>query len=174
MSREPIKPIPKGILAARSHINQLAAEGRFTLVTQTPFWKETEILCEPFSSRLFYSRENIEIILEVEVGSVFDTSAIEEMMQSLPIPINYSFSLEPQPRLTVESYLAVTPETDKSEVLNFIKNTMFSVLMTAQVSLVTDSLTKEAKDKLTIGLLPKANSLWDFGALTESLLSNNG
>jgi hypothetical protein len=51
---------------------------------------------------------------------------------------------------------------------------MFSVLMTAQVSLVTDSLTKESKDKLTNGLLPKANSLWDFGGLTDSLLSNNG
>jgi hypothetical protein len=174
MSREPIKPIPKGILAARSSINQLAAEGRFTLTTQNPFWQETEILCKPFSSRLFYSRENLEIVLEVEVGSVFDSFAIEEMMQSLPIPINYSFSLEPQPKLTVQGYLAVTPETDKSEVFSFVKNTMFSVLMTAQVSLVTDSLTKESKDKLTNGLLPKANSLWDFGGLTESLLSNNG
>ena len=174
MSREPIYPIPKGILAARSSVNQLASEGRFTLVAQTPLWKEAEILCKPFSSRVFYSRENIELIIEVGVGSVFDTSAVEEMMQSLPIPVNYSFSLEPQPKLTVQNYLAVVPEIGKSEVLGFVKNTMLAVLMTAQVSLVTDSLTKESKDNLTGGLLPKANSLWDFGALTESVLSNNG
>ncbi len=174
MSREPIKPIPKGILAARTCVNQLASEGRFTLVTQTPLWKEAEILCKPFSSRVFYSRENIELILEVEIGSVFDSSAIEEMMQSLPIPVNYSFSLEPNPKLTVINYLAVVPEMDKSEVLTFVKNTIFSALMTAQVSLVTDSLTQESKAILTSGLLPKANSLWDFGGLTEALLNSNG
>lgn len=174
MTRQPIYPIPKGILSARTCINQLASEGRFTLVSQTPLWKEAEILCKPFSSNISYSRENIELIIEVEIGSVFDTSAIEEMMQSLPIPVNYSFSLEPQPKLRIQNYLAVVPDTDKSEVLGFVKNTMLAALMTAQVSLVTDSLTNESRDNLTGGLLPKPNSLWDFGSLTESLLNNNG
>jgi len=174
MSREPIRPIPKGIIAARTCINDLASESKFTLVARNSLWSEAEILCHPLECKVSYSRENIELIFEIKIGRAFETSAIDELMEDLPVPINYSFSLEPEPELVVVNQMAVVPTTSKSEVMTFIKNSLLSALMTVQICLVTDSLTSNSKSILQNSILPKANSLWDFGTIAESLLSNNG
>jgi hypothetical protein len=174
MNREPIRPIPKGILAARTCINELAAEYQFTLVAKNSLWTEAEILCHPLMCRVSFSRENIELLLAIKIGRVFETSAIEELMEDLPIPVKYSFSLEPEPELVVMNQMAVVPTTSKSEVLTFIKNSLFSALMTTQICLVTDSLTAASKSHLDSGSLPKANGLWDFGSIIDSILKNNG
>jgi hypothetical protein len=174
MSREPINPIPKGILAARTCINELASENKFKLVARNSLWTEAEILCHPLECKVSYSRESIELIFEIKIGKVFETSAIEELMEELPIPVNYSFSLEPEPELVVVNQMAVVPTTSKSEVMAFFKNSLLSALMTAQVCLVTDSLTAKSKSIFQKSSLPKGNSMWDFGSIIDSLLSDNG
>lgn len=162
--------IPKGIINARGLVNELANESRLKLDATNQFWQETGLFCAPFSGRLLYSRENIELVLEVTIGRIFDSSAGQEVLDELPIPVNYLFSLEPQPLLKIIGELPVTQDTKKNEVANFINNIMIISLMATQALLVTDSFTAQAKDELQASRLPKSNSLWDFGGLAEDLL----
>lgn len=170
MSREAAQPIPKGIVKARGLVNELAAEGRIRIDATNPYWQETWVSCKPFKGKISYSKQNIELLFEITVGKVFDSSAGREIIEDLPIPINYNYSLEPEPLLQIFSELAVTPETRKTEVSNFLQNTTIQSLIATQALLVTDSFTRETKENLGQGLLPKANSLWDFGGLSEMIL----
>ena len=169
MSPVPQK-IPKGIINARGLVNELASESRIRLDVTNQFWQETGLFCTPFSARFLYSRENIELILEITIGRIFDSGAGQEVLDELPIPVSYSFSLEPQPLIKITGELPVTPDTKKSEVANFINNTLIVSLMSTQALLVTDSFTAQSKEELQAGKLPKPNSLWDFGGLVDDLL----
>ena len=170
MSREAAQPIPKGIVNARGLVNELAGEARIRIEATNPYWQETGILCSPFIGKISYSRENIELLFEITIGRVFDSSAGQEIIEDLPFPVNYSYSVEPEPLLQIYGELAVTPETRKPEVSNFIKNTTIIALMATQALIVTDSFTKETQKNFSDGTLPKANSLWDFGGLAEEIL----
>jgi hypothetical protein len=170
MSREAAQPIPKGIVNARGLVNELAGEARIRIEASNPYWQETKILCSPFNGKISYSRENIELLFEITVGRVFDSSVGQEIIEDLPFPVNYTYSLEPEPLLRIFGELAVTPDTKKFEVSNFLKNTTILALVATQSLLVTDSFTKETKESLSKGTLPKANSLWNFGGLAEEIL----
>ena len=171
MTRVPAQPIPKGIVNARGLVNQLASDATIRIKATNPFWQETEILCSPFSGKISYSKENIELLFEITVGRVFDSSAGQEIIEELPFPVNYSYSLEPEPLLQIFGELAVTPNTKKAEISNFLQNTTMLALVSTQALMVTDSFTKESMESLTDGKLPKANSLWDFGGLAGEILS---
>jgi len=170
MTRVPAQPIPKGIVNARGLVNELAGEAKIQIKATNPFWQETEILCSPFTGKISYSKENIELLFEITVGRVFDSSAGQEIIEELPFPVNYSYSLEPEPLLQVFGEMAVTPDTKKFEIFNFLKETTMLALVSTQVLMVTDSFTKDTMSCLTDGKLPKANSLWDFGGLAEEIL----
>ena len=170
MSREAAQPIPKGIVNARGLVNELAGEAKVRIEATNPYWQETGIECNPFKGKLSYSKENIELLFEITVGRVFDSSVGQEIIEDLPFPVNYSYSLEPEPLLQIFGELAVTPDTKKFEVLNFLKNTTILALISTQALIVTDSFTKESMKSLSEGKLPKANSLWDFGSLAEEIL----
>ena len=162
--------IPKGIINARGLLNDLANESMIKLGATNQFWQETELFCGPFAARFSYSKEYIELILEVTLGRVFDSEAGQEVIDGLPIPVSFEFSIEPQPLLKTFGELPVSPNTKKSEVASFIKNTLILALMTTQALLVSDSFTVESKEKLKAGNFPKPNSLWDFGGLVNQLL----
>jgi hypothetical protein len=170
MSREAAKPIPKGIVNARALVNELAGEARIRIEAINPYWNETEIYCSPFRGKISYSRENIELLFEITVGRVFDSSVGQEVIEDLPFPVNYTYSLEPEPLLQIFGELAVTPNTEKFEVSKFLENTVILALMATQALIVTDSFTKESRENLDQTPLPKANSLWDFGGLAEEIL----
>lgn len=174
MSRKAIFPIPKGIVAARTALNGLASEGTISLISKNSLWTEAEISCSPLKCETYFSRENIELVLKIRIGNIFDTLGIDEVMEELPIPVSYIYSLEPEPELFIIGNLPLLPQTDKSEVMNFVKNSFVMSLMAAQVCLVTDSLTQKSRNFLLDNGLPSPNSIWDFGSLTEKLLSKNG
>lgn len=171
MSREAARPIPKGILNARGLINELAREARIRIQATNPYWQQTSILCSPFKGEISYSRENLELIFRITVGRVFDSSVGQEVIEELPFPVNYSYSIEPEPHLEIFGELGVTPETKKHEVMNFLSNTVIHALMATQALMVTDCFTKETTKNLIAGKLPKANSLWNFGGLAEEILN---
>ncbi len=173
MTREPARPIPKGIVNARQLINELAAESTISISASNPFWTETELLSKPFISRISYSKENIEIQIDVTIGRVFDSSAANEINEMLPIPINVDFSLEPQPLVTVSESMAVTPNTKKSEVSSFVTGVIYKSLMIVQTLLVTDGFVKEDKERWIHSNFPPAQSLWDFSGLSSQVLANN-
>ena len=173
MSREPARPIPKGIVNARQLINDLSSDSEISISATNQFWSETELVLKPFDALISYSKENIEIQLNVTVGRIFDTSAADELNLMLPIPINISYSLEPQPLLQVSESLAVTPETKRSEIKNFITDCIMKSLMIVQTLLVTDGFVSEDKARWEKSIVPKANSLWDFSILTEQILNKN-
>jgi hypothetical protein len=170
MTRVPAQAIPKGIVNARGLVNELAGDTTIRIQATNPFWQEAVILCSPFTGKISYSKENIELIFEITIGRVFDSSAGQEIIEELPFPVNYSYSLEPEPLLKIFGEMAVTPNTKKSEVSNFLKNTTMLALVSTQALMVTDSFTKETMKSLTDAKLPKANSLWDFGGLAEKIL----
>ena len=170
MSREPAHPIPKGIVNARNLVNELAGEARIRIEATNPYWQETGILCSPFAGKIHYAKENIELLFELTLGRVFDSSVGEEIIEDLPFPVSYSYSLEPEPLLQIFGELPVTPATKKFEVFNFLKNTTILALMATQALIVTDSFTKESMESLSEGKLPKANGMWDFGGLAEEIL----
>jgi hypothetical protein len=170
MSREAAQPIPKGIVNARGLVNELASEARIKIEATNPYWQETGILCSPFKGKITYSRENIELLFRITVGRVFDSIVGQEVIEELPFPVNYSYSLEPEPLLEIFGELAVTPDTKKFEVVNFLSNTVILALMATQALMVTDSFTQETTKILSAEKLPKANSLWDFGGLAEKIL----
>jgi len=173
MTREPARPIPKGIINARQLVNELAAEEVFSITATNPFWTETQLASNLLITQLSYSRENIEIKLDVTVGRIFDTSAGDELNEMLPIPINLGFSLEPQPLLVVSESLAVTPDTKKHEVSSFISASIMKSLMVVQTLLVTDGFTNEEKVRWENSFLPVAQSVWDFSSLSAQVLTNN-
>ena len=170
MTREAAQPIPKGIVNARGLINELAGEARIRIEATNPYWQETGIFCSPFSGEITYSKENVELLFRITIGRVFDSSIGQEVVEELPFPVNYSYSLEPEPLLEIFGELAVTPDTKKSEVINFLSNTVMQALMATQALMVTDSFTQETTKMLSAEKLPKANSLWDFGGLVEEIL----
>lgn len=170
MSREAAQAIPKGIVNARGLINELAGDARIRIGTTNPFWKETSISCSPFIGAITCSKENVEILFRITVGRVFDSSVGQEVIEDLPFPVNYSYSLEPEPLLEIFGEMAVTPNTKKPEVVNFLSNTLMQALMATQALMVTDSFTQETTKILSAEKLPKANSLWDFGGLVEEIL----
>ena len=173
MTREAAKPIPKGIINARQLINELAAEEAISISATNPFWTDTELISKPFTSKISYSRENIEIQIEITIGRVFDSSAAEELNDMLPIPINVGFSLEPHPLVVISESMAVTPETKKHELSSFITGTIFKSLMIVQTLLVTDGFVNEDKTRWANSDLPPAQSLWDFSDLTSQVLAKN-
>ena len=170
MTREAAQPIPKGIVNARGLINELARDARIRIEATNPYWQKTGIFCSPFIGEISYSIKNIELLFRITVGRVFDSSVGQEVIEELPFPVNYSYSLEPEPLLEIFGELAVTPDTKKSEVINFLSNTVMQALIATQALMVTDSFTKETTKNLTAEKLPKANSLWDFGGLAEEIL----
>jgi hypothetical protein len=170
MSREAPQKIPKGIVNARGLINELAGDARIRIEATNPYSQETSILCSPFRGVISYSKENIELLFRVTVGRVFDSSVGQEVIEELPFPVNYSYTLEPEPLLEIFGELAVTPDTKKYEVINFLSNTVIQALMATQALMVTDSFTKETTKNLSAEKLPKPNSLWDFGGLAEEIL----
>jgi hypothetical protein len=174
MTREPARQIPKGIVKARQLINELAAESELAITASNPYWTETQIISNPFITNLSYDRENIEIQIDITVGRIFDTSAANELNSMLPIPINIQFSLDPQPILFVSESLAVTPETTKIEIRNFLNTSFIKSLMVVQTLLVTDGFVTEEKIRWENFSIPKAQSLWDFGSLTLQILSSHG
>ena len=174
MTREPAKPIPKGIVNARQLINQLAEESAISISATNQYWTETEILSKPFTTRVSYNRQNIEIQIEITIGRVFDTSVANELNQMLPIPVDINFSLEPNPMLQVSECLAVTPATNKNELQNFINSCIIKSLMIVQTLLVTDGFTNEEKIRWGKSVVPMAQSLWDFTGLSAEILANNG
>ena len=174
MTREPARQIPKGIINARDLINELAQDSVISISATNQYWTETEIFSKPFVTQVSYSRQNIEIQVDVRIGRIFDTSAADELNEMLPIPINVTYSLEPNPMLQVSECLAVTPDTKKHEVRNFINACITKSLMVVQTLLVTDGFTNEEKSRWEESFLPTARSLWDFSGLSEEILLNNG
>ena len=170
MNRVPAQPIPKGIVNARGLVNELARESRIRIEAKNPYWQVTEIYCDPFVGAISYSRENIELIFEIFIGRVFDADAGQEIISELPIPVNFNFSLEPEPLVSIIGEIAVTPNSQKFEISNFLSNTMICALMSTQALIVTDSFTQDSMKKLNAGKLPQANSMWDLGELAEKLL----
>jgi hypothetical protein len=173
MKREPAKAIPKGIVNARQLINDLARDLAITISATNPYWTETQLSSNPFTTRVSYDRENIEMCIEVSIGRVFDSSVANELNEMLPIPVNLQFSLEPQPRLFVSESLAVTPATKKNELNSFISGCIIKSLMIVQALLVTDGFTSDEKNRWENSILPPAQSLWDFSGLTSQVLSSN-
>ena len=174
MSRNVIYPIPKGIIAARNALNELSREGKINLISKSLTWSEAEIFCSPLKCEVSFSRENIELVLKIRLGRIFDTSAIEELMSEIPIPINYSYTLEPEPELYSIDQLAVTPQTNKTELIAFLNSAITKALMAIQMCLVTDSFNQKSKSSLTESILPQPNQLWDFRDLTGKLLTQHG
>jgi hypothetical protein len=171
VSKIPPKRIPEGIINARALVNELAKDYVIIISDKNPYWQETEISCRPFTGKISYSIEYLELNFEISVGRVFDSSAGEEIIEDLPVPVNYEFSLEPEPKFTIVGNLAVTPNTQKNEVWQFILNNTIIALMATQALMVTDSFTKDSASLLAEGPFPRANSVWDFGGLARKVLN---
>jgi hypothetical protein len=170
VSREAAQAIPKGIVNARGLVNELAGDAKIRIEATNPYWQKTGISCSPFKGEITYSKENIELLFRITVGRVFDSSVGQEVIEELPFPVNYSYSLEPEPLLEIFGELAVTPDTKKFEIISFLSNTVMLALVATQALMVTDSFTQETTKILSAEKLPKPNSLWDFGGLAEQIL----
>ena len=169
MPNEGISLLPKGIIHARTLINSIANESFINLSTKTPLWSETELLCKPFNGKLTYSRDNIEMVLEIDIGRTPDTGYLQEIMETLPIPTNYKYSLEPKALITVVREIAVTTNTTKHELANFFSDSIMVALVVTQTLLMNQVLTSDSVG-VFFEMLPYPSEPWDFSELSRKIL----
>ena len=167
MPNEGISLLPKGIIHARTLINSIANESFINLSTKTPLW--SELLCKPFNGKLTYSRDNIEMVLEIDIGRTPDTGNLQEIMETLPIPTNYKYSLEPKALITVVREIAVTTNTTKHELANFFSDSMMVALVVTQNLLMNQVLTSDSVG-VFFEMLPYPSEPWDFSELSRKIL----
>lgn len=171
MRKEPAKKLPLAILQGRDLVNQLATEGFIKLLDANPYWSKANLKCFPFDSIVTFNRETSEFQLEIVVGRVFDTSGMD-ILNTLPIPVNYSYSLDPIPTLSLTERITVDTSTDKSEMWNFIKLAVVKTLMSTHALLVTDSFDGGCKKRIEGWNFPNAQSPWDYYAIAEEILKD--
>ena len=169
MTREPAKRIPESILHGRDLLNELATEGLITFQKTNPNWSENNFNCFPFDAQIKYSKQNSEFEVEITVGRVFDTSAVE-ILADLPIPVNFAYSLDPIPVFSVKDTLTVGIATTKIEMWNFLQLAVVKTLMATHTLLVTDSFESECKQRISNWDFPSAHSAWDYYGIAEQML----
>lgn len=171
MTREPAKRLPEAIIHGRDLLNELSTEKIITLRNSNRNWSENGINCFPFDGKISYSRENLEFRLEITVGRIFDVSGVE-ILETLPLPVNYFFSLDPVPVFTVSESIAVTPNSTKSEIWSFLQITLAKTLMATHTFLVSDTFEQECRARIATGNFPNSQSAWDYFDLAKKILSN--
>lgn len=171
MVREPAKKIPAGIVHARALINDLNAKSHFQINVANQYWSSAELVCVPFLCLLEFSKENIELDLKIVAGEFESSDSLLEVLGELPIEIEHSYSLIPNPVLTLNFNLPVMPNTQEYEIANFLIESVIKSLMVVQTALVTESFTPSSRN-LFSSYLPKPAGLWNFGEIARGLLGH--
>lgn len=170
MEKKAIRPLPKGIVRGREIINELSSKGLIEVKSKNPFWDSVELVCKPFQSIIEYDRQSLAFTLKIELGRTPDTYLLQEVLESLPIPVEVGYSLEPESTIFIEEKLNATDEINSQEVLGFLQDAFLKTLVVTQSLIVNRIFTPDSLD-IFFEHLPNPNSIWNFGDLAEKVLN---
>jgi hypothetical protein len=169
MERKAIRPLPRGIVRGRELINELSSMGFIQVESKNLFWNSAQLLCNPFEGIIEYDRQDSSFTLKIQLGRTPDTYLLQEVLGSLPIPVEVGYSLEPESTIYIEEKLSVSDKINSQEVLRFIQEAIIKTLVVTQSLIVYRVFTPNSLDKF-FQHLPNPNSTWNFGDLAEKVL----
>lgn len=169
MEKKAARPLPKGIVRGRDIINELSSNGQIKIDAKNLYWSSAQLLCTPFQGIIEYDRQDSTFILKIGLGRTPDTYLLQEVLESLPIPVEVSYSLEPESTIYIEEKIGVTDKINSQEVLRFIQETIIRSLVVTQSLIVNRVFTPNSLDSF-FKHLPNPSSTWNFGDLAEKVL----
>lgn len=132
--------LPKSFKRAQDALNLYHAQAFLELSESNTYWLENSFKCDPFSTLLRCDIEESKIAVEISVGRVIYSAALEEQFETFPFPLNYSYKLEPNPTFTVKNSLYVSEHTEPEALFNLISATVALALMSLQMLIHNDNL----------------------------------
>lgn len=169
MEKKAIHPLPKGIVRGREIMNEMSSQGRIKLNSRNLYWESAQLVCLPFQGLIEYNRGDSVFILNIKLGKTPDTNLLQEVLESLPFPIEVGYSLEPESMISIEEKLNANEQINSQEIWRFLVDTAIKTLVVTQTLIVNRVFTPNSLD-LFFEHLPNPNSSWNFGELAEKVL----
>lgn len=132
--------LPKSFQRAQDSLNVYHAQAMLELSEPNTYWLENSFKCDPFSTLLRCDIEESKIAVEISVGRVINSAALEEQFETFPFPLNYSYKLEPNPTFTVKNSRSFSEHTEPEALYDLISATVALALMSLQMLIHNDNL----------------------------------